>query len=175
MSDSGLEPDLVDSTVQELYCSGSFHDYSEEGFGDLMLSPLELSWPLAEGPGEDAWGGARNAGTQGFSDHRTTMEDVFSAQISFKYPLPIMCLVSFPLTGAQYFTYEFGCFLGPKIKGQGFFLTKQPLRTLGGTWELVKRNRGIICKWCQMLRLSISPWLGWTPFLYRCNNGGQKL
>lgn len=43
MSDSGLEPDLVDSTVQELYCSRSFHDYNEEGFGDLMLSPLELS------------------------------------------------------------------------------------------------------------------------------------
>ena len=69
----------------------------------------------------DAWNGARNAGTQGFSDHRTTMEDVFSAQISLKYPLPIMCLISFPLTKAQCFTYELGCFLGPKIKGQGFF------------------------------------------------------
>lgn len=69
----------------------------------------------------DTWNGARNAGTQGFSDHRTTMEDVFSAQISLKYPLPIMCLISFPLTKAQCFTYELGCFLGPKIKGQGFF------------------------------------------------------
>lgn len=34
---------------------------------------------------------------------------------------PLMCLVSFPLTKAQYFTYEFGCFLGPKIEGQSFF------------------------------------------------------
>lgn len=55
-----------------------------------------------EGPGEEGWDGARNAGTQGLSDHRTAMEDVFLAHICLKFPLPIMCLMSFPLTKAVF-------------------------------------------------------------------------